>query len=173
MRCPAHDVLSLYASAIGCSLLPQVCNEWCCASAPAVTSCASHAGEIVPQSICTKYGLAVGYYSVYLLFLLRALASPIAWPMGKLLDYMLGKDDHALPRHQLQTYMTLHGETEGFAGAGQARATAAQLHQQLQMLCGAQQSAKAELRRDTTGCHNAFTASTCLLHEARRCVCRG
>ena len=81
----------------------------------------ARAGEIVPQSICTKYGLAVGYYSCYLLYFLKALATPVAWPLGKLLDYILGHDESALPRHQLQTYMGLHGEEEGFTQLGQVR----------------------------------------------------
>lgn len=73
------------------------------------------AGEIVPQGICTQYGLAVGYYASSLLRVLMIIAFPIAWPLGKILDAVLGHSAPALPRGQLQQFVSLHGEDEGFA----------------------------------------------------------
>lgn len=73
----------------------------------------------MPQSVCTRYGLAVGYYSSWLVRVLMIVACPVAWPLGKLLDYVLGHGEHALPRSQLQHYVALHSEDEGFAHAGE------------------------------------------------------
>lgn len=74
----------------------------------------------MPQSICTRYGLAVGYYASWLLRVLMVISFPIAWPLGKLLDIILGHSAATLPRGQLQQYVTLHGEDEGFAALGEA-----------------------------------------------------
>lgn len=73
----------------------------------------------MPQSICTRYGLAVGYYTSWLVRVLMVISYPIAWPLGRLLDKILGHGDATLPRGQLQHYVTLHGEAEGFAPLGQ------------------------------------------------------
>lgn len=43
------------------------------------------------------------------------IAWPIAYPLGKILDAVLGHNAPALPRGQLQQFVTLHGEGEGFA----------------------------------------------------------
>ena len=48
------------------------------------------AGEIIPQAICSKYGLAVGAYSAWLVRLLMYVCAPVAWPISKTLDYLLG-----------------------------------------------------------------------------------
>lgn len=69
----------------------------------------------MPQGICTRYGLAVGYYASWLLRPLMVIAFPIAYPLGKILDAVLGHSAPALPRGQLQQFVTLHGEDEGFA----------------------------------------------------------
>jgi metal transporter CNNM len=74
----------------------------------------------VPQGICTRYGLAVGYYASWLVRILMIAAWPVAWPLGKVLDVVLGHSPTALPRGQLVQYMTLHGEDEGYARLGQA-----------------------------------------------------
>jgi metal transporter CNNM len=52
--------------------------------------------------------------------LLMFIAAPVAWPLGRVLDYVLGHSDAALPRGQLQQYVALHAEDEGFATDGQA-----------------------------------------------------
>lgn len=47
-------------------------------------------GEIIPQAICSRYGLKVGAYSAWFVKLLMIICSPLSWPIGKLLDYVLG-----------------------------------------------------------------------------------
>lgn len=48
-------------------------------------------GEIIPQALCTRFGLAIGYYCAPLVLLLLALFYPIAFPLSILLDWILGK----------------------------------------------------------------------------------
>lgn len=50
-----------------------------------------------PPPVC-RYGLAIGYYCAWLVRLLMAATSPISWPIGKLLDFLLGSEHRALFR---------------------------------------------------------------------------
>lgn len=52
----------------------------------------SCAGEIIPQSICSRYGLAVGAYSAYFVRALMILCGVVAYPISKILDWVLGPE---------------------------------------------------------------------------------
>ncbi|EFJ52015.1 hypothetical protein VOLCADRAFT_103216 [Volvox carteri f. nagariensis] len=75
-------------------------------------------GEIIPQSVCSRYGLAIGASLAPLVRLLMWVCSPVAWPMGKLLDLLIGPDHHTLfRRRQLKELVSMHAEDAGMGGA--------------------------------------------------------
>ncbi|MCJ1395857.1 hypothetical protein MMC18_008743 [Xylographa bjoerkii] len=73
-------------------------------------------GEIIPQSICVRYGLPIGAWMSSLVVILMYILSPVAWPTAKLLDYLLGEDHGTTYKKAgLKTLVTLH-RTLGSAG---------------------------------------------------------
>ncbi|BBN10301.1 metal transporter CNNM [Marchantia polymorpha subsp. ruderalis] len=74
-------------------------------------------GEVIPQAICSRYGLAVGANLIWLVKVLMVLCFPIAYPVGKLLDHVLGHNDSALFRRaQLKALVSIHGKEAGKGG---------------------------------------------------------
>jgi ankyrin repeat/SOCS box protein 13/metal transporter CNNM len=66
-------------------------------------------GEIIPQALCTRYGLAIGYYLSPFVRVLIFLLFIIAWPISKLLDVLLGKDHSTFFRRaELKHLVSLH-----------------------------------------------------------------
>ncbi|WMV16983.1 hypothetical protein MTR67_010368 [Solanum verrucosum] len=74
-------------------------------------------GEIIPQSLCTRYGLAIGATVAPLVRVLIWFWFPIAYPISKILDYLLGKRHKALFRRaELMTLVDMHGNKAGKGG---------------------------------------------------------
>ncbi|XP_068636154.1 DUF21 domain-containing protein At2g14520-like [Aristolochia californica] len=74
-------------------------------------------GEIIPQAVCSRYGLKVGAKLVVFVRLILVLFFPIAYPISKLLDWLLGKGHFALLRRaELKTLVDMHGNEAGKGG---------------------------------------------------------
>ncbi|KAF1948535.1 DUF21-domain-containing protein [Byssothecium circinans] len=66
-------------------------------------------GEVVPQSICVRYGLPIGAWMAPVVLALMYIMAPMAWPTAKLLDYLLGEDHGTTYKKAgLKTLVTLH-----------------------------------------------------------------
>ena len=74
-------------------------------------------GEILPQALCTRYGMTVGATMAPFVRVLLLLFYPIAYPISKVLDWMLGKGHAALLRRaELKTFVDFHGNEAGKGG---------------------------------------------------------
>jgi len=66
-------------------------------------------GEIIPQAVSVRYGLSIGARCVPVVLTLMYFFAPIAWPIAKLLDYVLGKSDvHTYKKAELKSFLQFH-----------------------------------------------------------------
>jgi len=56
------------------------------------TTCIVVFGEILPQAACSRYALYIGSKVIGLVRILIFILSPLAWPISKLLDWILGDE---------------------------------------------------------------------------------
>ncbi|KAJ9705402.1 hypothetical protein PVL29_003449 [Vitis rotundifolia] len=74
-------------------------------------------GEIIPQSVCSRYGLAIGAAVAPMVRILVWICYPVAYPISKLLDFLLGHGHVALFRRaELKTLVDFHGNEAGKGG---------------------------------------------------------
>ncbi|CAJ1962379.1 unnamed protein product [Sphenostylis stenocarpa] len=73
-------------------------------------------GEVIPQSICSRYGLAVGANFVWLVRILMIICYPVAYPIGKVLDRLLGHNEALFRRSQLKALVSIHSKEAGKGG---------------------------------------------------------
>ncbi|KAL4318959.1 hypothetical protein GQ457_18G019580 [Hibiscus cannabinus] len=74
-------------------------------------------GEIIPQSVCSRYGLVIGATVTPIVQVLVWICFPVAYPISKLLDFLLGHGHVSLFRRaELKTLVNLHGNEAGKGG---------------------------------------------------------
>lgn len=70
-------------------------------------------GEVVPQAICTRYGLAIGAHLSLLVKFLMLITLPISWPLSKLLDCILGTEHGTFFRRaELSALVDFHQQND-------------------------------------------------------------
>ncbi|KAG5581305.1 hypothetical protein H5410_051932 [Solanum commersonii] len=73
--------------------------------------------QIIPQSLCSRHGLTIGATMAPFVRVLVWICFPIAYPIGKLLDYLLGHQNSGLFRRaELKTLVHFHGNHAGKGG---------------------------------------------------------
>lgn len=71
-------------------------------------------GEIIPQALCTRYGLAIGSHAAPLVWLIIGGTWLVSYPIARLLDCCLGQEAQAYyHRAQLKELVDIHGRMEG------------------------------------------------------------
>lgn len=70
-------------------------------------------GEVIPQAVCARYGLAIGARAAPYVLILMYILSPIAWPIAKLLDRVLGNSEtHTYKKAELKSFLQFHRHGE-------------------------------------------------------------
>jgi len=66
-------------------------------------------GEIIPQALCARYGLKIGAKCSPFVLGLMWLFSPIAYPVARLLDFLLGVDHgNTYKKAELRSFLQFH-----------------------------------------------------------------
>jgi len=69
-------------------------------------------GEIIPQSLCSRYGLAIGYYTRFIVIFFMFLIGIIAYPISALLDCIMGRElGNVYNKAQLTELLKVHGKS--------------------------------------------------------------
>lgn len=66
-------------------------------------------GEIIPQSLSVRYGLSIGAACTPFVLALMYIFAPVAYPIAKLLDYVLGANEaHTYRKAELKSFLEFH-----------------------------------------------------------------
>lgn len=66
-------------------------------------------GEIIPQAVSVRYGLSIGAKCAPVVLAMMYLFAPVAYPIAKLLDYVLGANEaHTYKKAELKSFLQFH-----------------------------------------------------------------
>ncbi|EKM60645.1 uncharacterized protein PHACADRAFT_246679 [Phanerochaete carnosa HHB-10118-sp] len=70
-------------------------------------------GGIIPQAVSVRYGLSIGATCVPVVLAMMYIFAPVAWPIAKLLDYVLGKSEtNTYKKAELKSFLQFHRQGE-------------------------------------------------------------
>ncbi|KAI0356283.1 DUF21-domain-containing protein [Trametes cingulata] len=73
--------------------------------------------EIIPQSLCTRYGLAIGAQMAWFVRILILVIGIVSWPVAKLMEFILGPHHGIMYRRaELKELIALHSATGELGG---------------------------------------------------------
>ncbi|KAI0072388.1 DUF21-domain-containing protein, partial [Panus rudis PR-1116 ss-1] len=73
--------------------------------------------EIIPQSVCTRYGLAIGAHAAWFVRILILVLGIISWPVAKFMEIILGPHHGIMYRRaELKELIALHATTGSLGG---------------------------------------------------------
>ncbi|KAI0641076.1 DUF21-domain-containing protein [Trametes meyenii] len=68
---------------------------------------------IIPQAASVRYGLSIGASCAPIVLGMMYIFAPVAWPIAKLLDYVLGHDEtHTYKKAELKSFLAFHRQGE-------------------------------------------------------------
>lgn len=113
-----HHVLLvtlLLCNAVAMEALPVCLNEVCSEFVAVIISVTVVllVGEVIPQAICAKYSLSIGGNLMWLVHFLIIICYPVAYPIGKVLDCLLGHSNAMIGRAQFKALISIHKEEVG------------------------------------------------------------
>ncbi|KAK0556260.1 hypothetical protein OC861_007080, partial [Tilletia horrida] len=73
--------------------------------------------ELIPQSVCARYGLVVGAAMVWPTRIIIFILYPVAWPVSRILHWLLGAHSGIVYRRaELKELVTMHAAANGKGG---------------------------------------------------------
>ena len=78
-------------------------------------------GEIIPQAICSRHGMAVGAHTIRMTKFFMVLTFPLSYPISRMLDCFLGAEiGHVYNRERLMELIKVtHGYNDFGTGGSQ------------------------------------------------------